>query len=76
MKLTSRDATFDIEDITKTTIGPNDVIVIRADLDSMNSVQRAQFAEAMKVGCKAAFPRNKVVVLDKSVTLTIATVTP
>jgi hypothetical protein len=74
MKLKVQDAVFDIEDIVKTTIGPDDVIIIRVDLN-LNTAQRTQFVEALKAGVATAFPNNKVLVMDKSVTISIATIT-
>lgn len=74
MKLKVQDAVFDIEDIVKTTIGPDDVIIIRADLN-LNTTQRAQFTEALEAGAASVFPNNKVLVMDKSVIISIATIT-
>jgi hypothetical protein len=76
MKLVSRDVTYDIEDLKKVTIGPDDVIIARIDVSSMNGAQRVQYAEAVAKVIGDTFPTNKVMVLNKDIAITIATITP
>jgi anthranilate phosphoribosyltransferase len=76
MKLVSRDVTYDLEDLKKVTIGPDDVIVARIDVTNLNSTQKVQYAEAVGKVLGDTFPANKVVVLNKDIAITIATITP
>lgn len=77
MKLVSRDVTYDIEDLKKITIGPDDVIIARVDMTNLSSsTLRVQFTEAVGKIIGAAFPTNKVLVLNKDIAITVATITP
>lgn len=75
MKLTSRQLSVDNDDIKKTNVGPNDVIVVHADLLKLGTAQAKSWSDAIKAGFQQVFPNNKVVILDKSVTINIVTIT-
>jgi hypothetical protein len=76
MKLVSREVVFDIDTISKTNVLKDDVIVITADLMKLPAAKAKEWSDAIKAGFQQVFPNNKVVVLDKSVTINIVTITP
>ena len=76
MKLVSRDITYNIEDLNKITVGPDDVIIARLDMSSISAAQQVTYADAVGRVLGDTFPNNKVLVLNKNIDITIATVTP
>lgn len=74
--LTSRQIQNDLTTISKITLDPGEVLIIRPDMASLNQAQRKQYADAMRAGFSATFPNNNVIVLDKSVDINIVTINP
>ncbi len=76
MKLVSRDVTYNIEDLNKVTVGPDDVIIARLDMTGINATQQVMYSESVGRVLGDTFPNNKVLVLNKNIAITIATITP
>jgi hypothetical protein len=77
MKLTSRVPHLEVNQISRLVLNEGDILVAQPDLLSRMSPANASIAcDAIARGLGELFPDHRVLVMDKSVAITVVTVQP
>lgn len=69
--MTSRKLQDDITRISKVSLDPGDVLIVQPDLKNLPASRAQEYADALRTGLSGVFPNNKIVVMDKSIDISI-----